>query len=307
MAEKRQKQLGPMLAEAAEALDGQAPIGIRYPTLVSPKYDGIRALRVEDQLLSRKLKTIPNLFTQKVLKNVPTGTDGELIVGDPTKNPFPRTSSAIRRIKGEPDVRYFVFDNFLSPALPYNVRATALLDDAIRSHDRVIVVPQILVAGPADLLRLEQELVGMGYEGVMLRDPEGPYKYGRSTVNEGWLLKLKRFKDAEAIVISAYEREHNANEATTNNLGHTERSSRKSGMEPTGLLGGFTVKGVNGAYAGVEFDVSSSTIPLIELPEMWRRRNSYTGRMLTYKYFPTGSVNKPRFPVFKGWRDKFDV
>lgn len=307
-AEKKERQLKPMLAATAEAVPGQAPTNIRYPILLSPKFDGIRALKVTDnQLLSRKLISIPNLFTQKVFESVPKGTDGELIVGDPTDEPYPRTESGVMRIKGEPDVRYFAFDNFLQAALPYNTRALALQAEAIRSHERVVVVPQILVSDPTMLLGLEQDYVERGYEGVMLRDPQGPYKYGRSTVNQGWLLKLKRFLDAEAIVTGTYERMHNANEATTDNLGHTERSSKKEGMEPTGLLGGFYVKGTNGDFAGVDFKVSTSTIPLIHLPEMWRRRRSYEGRLLTYKYFPTGTVERPRHPVFKGWRNPLDV
>lgn len=35
----------------------------------------------------------------------------------------------------------------------------------------------------------------------MLRSIDGKYKLGRSTTNEAILLKLKRFKDSEAIVV----------------------------------------------------------------------------------------------------------
>ena len=52
-----------------------------------------------------------------------------------------------------------------------------------------------------ELIDYEQGAVEDGYEGVMLRDPSAPYKYGRSTVRKGYLLKLKRFEDSEAEVI----------------------------------------------------------------------------------------------------------
>jgi len=50
-----------------------------------------------------------------------------------------------------------------------------------------------------------------GFEGVMLRSPSGRYKFGRSTLKENLLLKLKRFEDAEAQIIGFEELSHNAN------------------------------------------------------------------------------------------------
>jgi hypothetical protein len=37
------------------------------------------------------------------------------------------------------------------------------------------------------------------------RSPHSPYKCGRSTEREAWLLKIKRFEDAEAVVLEPYE------------------------------------------------------------------------------------------------------
>jgi len=55
---------------------------IKYPILVSPKLDGIRAMRVDGVLRSRSGKPIRNEHTQEVL-DCPTldGLDGELISG----------------------------------------------------------------------------------------------------------------------------------------------------------------------------------------------------------------------------------
>jgi len=35
----------------------------------------------------------------------------------------------------------------------------------------------------------------------MLRHPQSPYKQGRSTPKEAYLLKVKRFSDGEAVIV----------------------------------------------------------------------------------------------------------
>src|ERR1019366_5223919 len=71
---------------------------------------------------------------------------------------------------------------------------------------------------------------------------------------EGYLLKLKRYDDCEAVVTGMEELMHNDNEAFTNELGRTARSSAKDGKRGAGVLGKLNLKGLNGDYAGVEFD-----------------------------------------------------
>lgn len=276
---------------------------LQYPLMASPKMDGVRALVMNGVLMSRTLIAIPNRHTQKLFSGLREGTDGELIVGEPNQDPYRRTVGAVRREHGEPDVRFHIFDNFMAPGGFYDRYRS--LPGSIGS---VRLVPHTIIRNVDELLALEQEFLNRGYEGLMIRSMDGPYKFGRSTLKEGYLLKLKRFKDSEAVVLSAYERMHNANEAETNNLGRTERSTAKSGMVPTGMLGGFIARDVNpeSEFFGVEFDVPASTIPMDELAPMWRQRKSFEGQILVYKYFPSGSKEKPRFPTFKGWRADID-
>lgn len=276
---------------------------LRYPLMASPKLDGVRALVMDGTLVSRKLIPIPNRHTQKLFSSLREGTDGELIVGEPNKDPYRRTVGAVRREHGEPAVRFYIFDNFTAKGGFYD-RHVSLPD----STEFVRVVPHTIVRNAEELLALEQEFLSQGYEGLMIRSMDGPYKYGRSTLKEGYLLKLKRFKDSEAVVLSCYERMHNTNEATLDNLGNTKRSTAKEGMEPTGMLGGFIVRDVNpdSEFFGVEFDVSASTILLDELKPMWDHRGEYIGQVLVYKYFPSGSKERPRLPTFKGFRADID-
>ena len=293
----------PMLAATAEALDGQAPIGLTYPVMVSPKFDGVRAIRVNSVLVSRTLKTIQSPRAQLIAAHLPDGIDGELIVGEPNQDPYLRTVSAVMsRDDNTQDLRFHIFDNFLAPGGFYQ-RHSSLPDPT----DFVRIIPHYIVRTPEELIEKEIEFLEQGYEGLMIRSMDGPYKHGRSTLKQGYMIKLKRFKDAEGVVTGTYEQMHNANEATTNALGHTERSTRKEGMEPTGMLGGFFVKVLNGPHTGADFKVSSSTIAVVERTPLWQQRKSLEGRVLTFKYFPTGSKAKPRIPVFKGWRAAIDT
>ncbi len=39
----------------------------------------------------------------------------------------------------------------------------------------------------------------------------------------------------------------------------------------------------------------------------WDRRGDYPGHIVKYKHFAGGSKDKPRFPVFLGFRDEGDM
>lgn len=138
---------------------------------------------------------------------------------------------------------------------------------------------------------------------VMLRHPDGPYKHGRSTAKEGWLLKVKRFEDSEARIIGFSELMHNANEAKRNELGHLERSSKKAGKQGAQVLGSFIVKDLK---TGVEFDIGTG-FTASQRQELWNVGDNLLGRIIKYKSQPTGVKDKPRFPVFLGFRDNRDL
>jgi DNA ligase-1 len=135
----------------------------------------------------------------------------------------------------------------------------------------------------------------------MVRDPRGPYKHGRSTPKEGWLLKVKRFVDAEAVVIGVVEQEHNVNEATRDALGRAKRSSAKAGKRKTGMLGALLVRDVK---TGVEFAIGSGFDEAARR-ELWLTH--VVGRLVKYKSQPSGAKVAPRFPVFLGFRDEGDL
>jgi DNA ligase-1 len=84
---------------------------LRFPILVSPKLDGVRASMQGGVLLSRSLKPIPNKFVQELFANLPEGTDGELIQGNPADDPYRRTISVVMSDEKPCDgIKLYVFD-----------------------------------------------------------------------------------------------------------------------------------------------------------------------------------------------------
>lgn len=286
----------PMLASPA------GPI-IPYPMLLSPKLDGIRCLIIDGVAVGRSLKPIPNKHAQRLFGRPElNGLDGELIVGSPTaKDVFQQTSSGVMSIEGEPEVMFHVFDDFMETGGFQRRLHTA--HRRIKKQKFCEPVPHDQILNEDQLAEWEQDYLAMGYEGVMLRHPDGPYKHGRSTAKEAWLLKVKRFEDGEARIIGFRALMHNANEAKRNELGYLERPSHKAGKVSKQTLGALIVKDLK---TGVEFDIGTGfTADQRQL--LWSVGDNLIGRIVKYKSQPTGVKEKPRFPVFLGFRDAVDM
>ena len=274
-----------------------------FPIYASPKLDGIRVIIKDNQVLSRNGKPIPNVFVQSLLKSY-HGLDGELIVGHPTHpNVFQLTTSGVMSIEGTPNVRLYVFDCWYAEG-GIDARYNEVLK--ITQNSSIVdieVVPQIVINSLEELYKFEEDCLAKGYEGVMLRYPNAPYKNGRSTVKEGALLKLKRFSDSEAYILGMEPLLRNHNEPTKNALGHTERSSHIYNKVADDLLGALNVKDI---HTGVEFSIGSGFTEE-QRREIWNKQVELIGSIVKYKYFEVGIKDKPRFPVFCGFRDKRDI
>jgi len=273
-------------------------------TWLSPKLDGFRAIVRNGVVVSRSLKPLANEYTQHLFGRPEyEHLDGELIVGQPTDDQvLHTTSSAIRSKKGEPDVTFHVFDHVEAPNDDYCRRYVRLSEYARLA--RLKVVPQHGLLGKESLLDLESMYLDKGYEGVMLRAFQGPqswYKFGRSTALQGTLMKMKRFTDDEALIVGCYEEMENLNEATTDALGHTVRSSHAENKKGKGRLGGLILN-----KGGVEFRVGTGfTAKMRE--ELWAIRESLLGQYAKYKFFDYGIKDRPKLNVFIALRDAIDM
>jgi len=295
----------PMLACKAD------PAKLRFPLYVQPKLDGIRASVVNGRLVTRTLKAVPNRAIREALSDPCfEGLDGELIVGDPTASDcYRRTASFVMsESKTGEQWTYYVFDlhnhsgPFAERYLALAQRWTGIPDGPLP----VQLVPTVTVQDAGELEAAESTLVERGHEGAILRQPHARYKFGRASATKGELIKLKRFEDAEAEIIGVYEEQHNSNVAMTNALGRTERSTAKAGKIGKKTLGGFHVRDLE---SGVEFKVGTG-FSAIERATFWANWHSgelSAGTIVKYKSFKIGVKDKPRHPVFLGFRHAEDM
>lgn len=329
----------PMLAAKPdpEDIDNILPT-LRFPLLGSPKLDGIRATVQNGKLYSRSLKLIPNKQMQTAwAKQDLNGLDGEIVVGPPTaEDCFNRSTSVVMsRDRSMEGARFYVFDS-LDDVEPFSIRVSNAsltanqrgflnLQGVIASSERWITpVEHTLLKNIQQLLKYEEKCLKQGYEGIMLRDPKGAYKQGRSTLKEGGLIAVKRFVDAEAVVLDTYEQEENTNEKTINELGRSKRSTHKAGKVGKDTLGGFVVQmGEVGTLKGKVVAFHKKGAPFNTQPafnigtgqgltdalrkELWGKRKGLVGQIIKFRYQKIGTMVAPRQPIFLGFRDPKDL
>jgi DNA ligase-1 len=293
----------PMLGTTATREELAATLK-RIHLLVSTKLDGVRALVVNGVVLSRSLKPIPNYHVQQMFgKPEYNGFDGELIVGPATApDVFRTTTSGVMSVDGYPDVVYYVFDDLTNPNAPFHQRI-AELRRRTEMHHYVRPLLQTRVNTLEEVDELFGGYLAAGYEGAVLRNPMAPYKYGRSTVREAGLLKMKPFVDAEATCYGMTELQHNDNPEFTNELGRTARSSAKAGKRGGGMMGTLQCR----TPEGVEFEIGTG-FTMEQRKDMWLFwKKSPINRIVKYKSLIIGVKDKPRTPVFIGFRDERDM
>ena len=279
------------------------PQALPFPVLATPKLDGIRCLKVGGRALTRSFKPISNRFVRGWIEaNLPDGVDGELVLRGGT---FSETTSAIGARDGQPDFVFHVFDYVAAGLDRRYIDRMGDLAAAEFDPGRVVKVLPVEIPDAAALAAYEEGCLAAGYEGVMVRTPDSPYKCGRSTEREARLLKIKRFEDAEAVVLATYEGMSNMNEAGVDAFGRTKRGMAQAGMVGRGELGGFVVRH---AESGVEFRLGYNHVAGgVDRATLWHRRETLVGRLVRFKHQPSGAKDAPRFPKFVGFREAWDL
>ena len=306
----------PMLAGTVTVNDFEKVV---WPVLASPKIDGIRCL-IHPTLgpVSRTFKPIANRHIHRTLQRYAgvSYLDGEIAaLNEEGVIDFNGTQSAVMTRSGTPRFRYYVFDSFDTPDNTFEERLRMA-----KIHCDAINVPEIKYLAhrwmktPEEFMQYAEACMLDGFEGAMIRNPDGPYKNGRSTLNQGWLLKWKPWEDAEGTVIGFEELYHNDNVAEEDAFGNTKRSSHVAGKVGAGTLGALVLSTEWGTLkVGTGFDAATRQA-------IWNRnweglmimaasgtdmgKCSDMGRKVTFKYQKHGMQDLPRFPVFKGFREE---
>jgi DNA ligase-1 len=288
----------PMLASAVNEIET-----VKFPVACTPKLDGIRCLMVDGCAVTRKFKPVPNHHIRSVLETFCfDGLDGEILAPGHT---FNEIQSLVMSEEGEPDFVYNVFDWVYEKSgldEPYMSRMERLKHAHFDTPCVECLFP-VVCEDVESLLKLEKKYLKQGHEGIMLRSLDGPYKCNRSTLREGYLLKLKRFNDSEAEVIGFEEKLSNTNQKEKNELGLSKRSSKKAGLVPANTLGCIVVRDI---FSQKEFSIGTGFDDSLK-SQIWKNKKKYLGKLVKYKYQEVGAKDLPRFPVFLGFRDKRDM
>lgn len=285
-----------------------------FPFFAQPKMDGWRGVIRRSTALTNTMKPFRNVDIQAWAKqhgDFLNSCDGEFIAGDDiSEKNFRNSASVCSNTYGGPDFTFWVFD-LCSPqhrTLPYverykMIQAGMKAWEQMNPNDtRLRIVPSQLVHNPEELLAVEEHWLMKGCEGVMLHHPSHPYKDGRSTEKEGYLLKVKRFKDVEATIIGWALKQVNQNAPFRDETGMQKRSLHQAGKVEVEQMGSLNVRYDDGneGWVGSGFDEATRL-------ELFARRESLVGKRVTIKLpLSQGGYDSTRQPVYKGIRDPLD-
>lgn len=289
---------------------------LTFPKYGSHKLDGIRMCKFEGKTRTKSGKPVPNKFIREwVEQNLAEGLDCEIGVGDPTAPDFyTKTYSGVMSHEGEPDFKLYVFDicdnlkDYTQERLLQLFRRVASM--SMQAQERVVIVHQTMLHSLEEFVTFYEMALEQGYEGVILRNPTGLYKYGKCTPTSQDQTKHKPEEDYDAEIVSAYEAETNLNEAFTNEVGETKRSTHAENKEGKGMLGGFLCREPGRDNT---FKVGAGKLSHKERETLWKAyqedQSSLNGKFLKYRCLNYGQManNRPRHGRWIGWRSPIDM
>ena len=291
--------------------DDYNPSRLKVPVLVQPKIDGVRGINLDGNLVGRSLKPFANTaLTEKFSGKQFLGLDGELAVGPETSPSLCRdTTSAVNTInRHADDVVWHVLDLVTEKTvkLSYSLRFEMLKHVVfmLKNPQIVVVKPCTLAYNLGQVEDFDAGFLAMGYEGTILRNPDAAYKEGRPSTVYQQYMRIKRFSDAEAVVLDVIEGRQNLNEAIINALGRTERSTHAQSMVPNGKVGSLLCRDVRTRQ---EISVSAGAMTEAERVYYFQQPKEIIGKTITYKTFSKGVKDLPRFPTFKHIRAAADI
>lgn len=314
-----QKIIKPLLAKDVDESN------IKLPCYLSPKIDGVFTLIQNGKALARSLKPHENKFITAYYSNpLFEGLRGELIAGtNPVAEGLVReTSSVTRRIEGEPETSLWVFDYVTEETkdLPYKQRIALAWEKVIELHGKgfssITLAPIQPCRNKVEYIYFKEKYLSQGYEGMIIRDPELPHKEGRSSSKKMHLWRWKPWIDAEIMVTGITEGQTNNNEATTNELGRTKRSTHKENMQPNGLVG--SIQGILLAdlvdcfgkvvqKKGETVTISPGEMTAVEKAFYFQNQHAIIDEIAKFKYFSYGLKDTGRFMSFICIRSKEDM
>lgn len=313
---------------------------IRYPKVGSVKLDGVYALNKGGDLLGRSLKALKNKWITNLLSQPKfSGFVGELMnaklfdKGDlriNRQNLCANTTSCTSTVNMEGWPFVWALFDYIGDAeeycsKPFVDRMEELLMEVAKISDTNelieldggfqyhyfkvggvdIIIPVIdIIEDAEELVEKYNKSVQQGHEGMVCREPDGVFKFGRSTKKSQEIVRFKPTGDSEIIVTAFEPMFENQNEVKINELGYKERSSHQENKVQLDMVGALIGIDIN---TGEQVKIGAGTLDHEERSLVWANQVNYLGRLAKYKFMDTGIKDKPRHPRFFSWRDINDV
>lgn len=323
------KSFSPILAPNEEIKLSE----ISYPLLASYKLDGCRLLIRDGKYLTRSLKDLPNKQLREKFEALRKFTedkgytlDGEVYApGIPfqfivscfmtedfnTKEAEKKWAKLceeedfdLSRQEVFNQLKFHCFDTLdegMIDDLYFEARVEVvqkLAEDfkTVLTPDLFVAVKNIVVNNEDETQKYFEQAVETGLEGLILRNPRGFYKYGRCTIKEANVYKLKPWvtEDAKIVgILQATEVNEDA-EKKINELGRSVTSKKQGDRHTIEKAQAFIV----------DFHGENLTVPLKMTDEkkkyVWNNQAEYLGKYVEFKYMKIGMKKDglPRIPKF---------
>lgn len=311
------KKFKPMLAPN-ESVDLSK---IKYPILGSFKMDGVRMIFDVGRMFSRSLKEIPNIQIHERYNDLKELTnrlgiklDGEFyshvstfqMIQAYTRTENWNDNKVIKKygkvLSPPDDFGFYCFDMLKDDVnVPFSDRCNMLKELSVNCS-LINIVEQFELNNEAEVKDLFKTALNKGYEGLILKSGEGHYKFGRGTINEGLIYKVKLFKtfDAKIIDVMQATKVRDGAEKKVNELGRSVTSKKKGDRIPIDRAACFKV-----LFERNELDVVIA-MKNDEKDEIWKNRVKYIGKWIEYKAMEIGAKDVPRHPVMVRFREDLD-
>lgn len=319
---------------------------IKYPLLASIKLDGVRDVFLKERMVTASLKNIPNKQLNEKFEPIRKYTeekdsilDGEIYAPNIpfqfivscvmtqdyyTKESIKRWDKLCKKhnffITREEvcnNLKFYCFDgvendDFDKPYINRVKDYERVLNDQASLANIFYVVTQRIVNSKEEVEAYFEEVLGQGFEGLILRDINGRYKFGRGTLKEGLIYKVKPWVtlDAQILGVTQGTEVDPKAEKKINELGMSVTSKKKGDRILIERASGFTVL-YEGEYltvtlAGDKSKDSTNKMTNEEKEEIWANKESYIGKWIEYNGMLVGAMKVPRHPVFVRWRPDKD-
>lgn len=287
--------------------------------MVFIKYDGVRCNVIDNVVMGKSMLPITNQYIQNLYGRPEfEGMEFEIIVTqDGQYNPVTCCSETVSFTNSkymEREHKCVLFDDNSIGRMKY-IQRFSEMEWFVTQHPTFMLPEYINAFTTQAIWDFEDKVLAQDHEAIIIRNPYLRYAQGVSS-KEGELLRLKRYISEEAVILDVQPAYKNGNEAKTNALGYTERSSKSAGKIAKEEIGSLLCKTVKDIYdpwsrrllfpVGTLCVVTPGNMTKDEKIALFKEKEDLKGKMIAFKSFPKGTKDKPRFPMFQHFVPVFD-